>query len=60
MSVAVSDYNSDGKGDIFCSSGAGARATFNVFSYPDLALMDAVFLPTSSLLGTFVANNPSA
>ena len=60
VSVAVSDYNSDGKGDIFCSSGAGARATFNVFSYPDLALMDAVFLPTSSLLGTFVANNPSA
>ena len=60
VSVAVSDYNSDGKGDIFCSSGAGAQATFNVFSYPDLALMDAVFLPTSSLLGTFVANNPSA
>ena len=60
VSVAVNDYNSDKKGDIFCSSGAGAPGTFNVFGYPDLRLIDAVFLPTSSLLGTFVGNNPSA
>ena len=60
VSVAVSDYNKDGVGDIFASSGAGAKATFNVFNYADLSLIDAVFLPTDSLLGTFVANNPSA
>ena len=60
VSVAVSDYNKDGVGDIFASSGAGAKATFNVFNYGDLSLIDAVFLPTDSLLGTFVANNPSA
>ena len=58
--MAVSDYNKDGVGDIFASSGAGAKATFNVFNYGDLSLIDAVFLPTDSLLGTFVANNPSA
>jgi hypothetical protein len=60
VSVAVSDYNKDGIADIFASSGAGAKATFNVFNYADLNLLDAVFLPTDSLLGTFVANNPSA
>ena len=60
VSVAVSDYNKDGVGDIFASSGAGAKATFNVFNYADLSLIDAVFLPTDSLLGTFVANDPSA
>jgi hypothetical protein len=60
VSVAVSDYDKDGVGDIFASSGAGAKATFNVFNYDPLELMDAVFLPTNSLLGTFVANNPSA
>ena len=60
VSVAVNDYNRDKKGDIFCSSGAGAPGTFNVFGFPDLRLIDAVFLPTRSLLGTFVGNNPSA
>jgi hypothetical protein len=51
-------YDTDGNLDILAASGEGSRATLNIFGYPDLDLLDAVFL-SDSLQGAYVASNYS-